>query len=126
MNAWGGVSALGLGLQVLWTGASARGWSLGRVRDLTTRNTAKQVRLWPQKGRLAAGSDADLCIFDPDALWTVSENDLYFKNKVSPYVGRQLRGRVEESWLAGQQVWQRHGRTWSSSPRGRLLLNDAI
>jgi allantoinase len=33
------------------------------------------------------------------------QNDLLFKNKVSPYVGKELKGKVLETWLKGERVW---------------------
>lgn len=123
MNAWGGVSALGLGLSILWTEGESRQLSLGDIARLTAENTARQVRLWPRKGGLVQGADADLCIFDADALWTVNQEDLHFKNKVSPYLGRRLRGRVVETWLRGRRVWSRQA-GWTAAS-GDLLLQDA-
>ena len=35
------------------------------------------------------------------------QSDLLFKNKVSPYVGKQLKGRVVETWLRGERVWSK-------------------
>jgi allantoinase len=120
MHAWGGVSCLGLGLQVLWTAASKHGLSIGDVSRLTSLATAQQVRMAPQKGVLTVGSDADLCIWDPEQEWTVGEGDLHFKNKVSPYLGRKLRGRVLETWLKAKQVWTHDGK-WTE-PQGSTII----
>ena len=65
----------------------------------------------------ALGSDADLVVFDPDAEWTVTESDLNFRHKVSPYLGANLRGRVMETWLRGDRIYGEG--TLEGSARGR-------
>ncbi|CCG81818.1 putative Allantoinase Dal1 [Taphrina deformans PYCC 5710] len=123
MSAWGGVSALGLGLQILWTEASRRNFTIGDVARWTSANTAKQTHLFPRKGALQIDSDADIVIWDPETQWTVALDDLHFKNKVSPYLGMKLKGRIRESWLRGRKVWSsEHG--WSSAS-GRTILQSA-
>jgi allantoinase len=80
---------------------------------------ARLAGLGSRKGQIARGLDADLCAFDPDAAFPVAERDLLFRHKVSPYLGRTLRGRVTSTWLRGQLVYA------GASPvaaRGRALL----
>ena len=45
---------------------------------------------------------------------------LHFRHKLSPYLGAELRGRVVETWLRGEQVFG--AREWSEKPRGRELV----
>lgn len=70
-DAWGGVSTIGLGLSVLWTEGEKRGVDLATMAEWTSYKTAEQVGLLGQKGALAAGYDADICIFDPEATFKV-------------------------------------------------------
>lgn len=121
LTAWGGISALGLGLQILWTEASKRGFSIGDVSRLTSENTAKQIQLYPRKGSLSVGSDADFVIWDPEETWTVTIDDLNFKNRISPYIGRELKGRVKETWLRGERVWSESD-GWSPAS-GKSILS---
>jgi allantoinase len=67
---------------------------------------AKLAGLAERKGAIAVGADADFAIFDADAEWTVMEEDLHFRHKLSPYLGVQLRGRVRETWLRGEPVFR--------------------
>lgn len=120
MNAWGGVSALGLGLQILWTEGRPRGLTIQDISRLTSTSTAQQASLYPRKGALLPGSDADLVIWDQEVEWTVDIQSLHFKNKVSPYIGKRMRGQVVETWLRGQKVWDRQ-RQWVTGARGKLL-----
>lgn len=73
-----------------------------------------------EKGALAPGADADFVVFDPDAKWTVAEEHLQFRHKVSPYLGTKLRGHVRETWIRGEPVFQNGG--FVGEPRGRELV----
>lgn len=57
-------------------------------------------------GRLAVGKPADLCIFDPNKEWVVSEDDFHGKSKNSPFVGKRLLGRVMYTICDGQIVYK--------------------
>ncbi|KAK1926435.1 putative allantoinase [Papiliotrema laurentii] len=118
MSAWGGVSGLGLGLSLLTTTIGDR-VGLPRITELLGSRQAKQVGLQGKKGELKKGLDADFVVFDPTETRTVSLDDLRFKNKVSPYLGRELRGWVKQTYLRGQLIWD--GQSPSSSPLGTLL-----
>ena len=73
---------------------------------------------------LAEGADADFVVFDPDAIWTVAPEHLHFRHKLSPYIGVELRGRVLETWLRGEQIFNlgRGENSFTGSPRGRELV----
>ena len=58
-------------------------------------------------GRLEAGAPADLCIFDPEARWTVKAAALASQGKHTPFLGYELRGQVRHTIVAGQVVFQR-------------------
>jgi allantoinase len=66
MNAWGGISTLGLGLSLLWTEGSKRGISIGSIMEWTSAKTAQHAGLGARKGKLEVGYDADFIIWDPD------------------------------------------------------------
>ena len=67
MKAWGGISTLGLGLSLLWTEARKRNLPIGTILQWTSQNTAIHAGLADRKGKIAAGYDADLIVWDPDA-----------------------------------------------------------
>ena len=60
-----------------------------------------------QRGTLTVGAAADICIFDPDARWTLAEEHMVSRGRNSPFLGRELRGRVTHTLLAGQVVYER-------------------
>ena len=66
---------------------------------------ARRFGLWPRKGSLAPGADADVLVLDPEAEWTVDPARLVTAAGWSPYSGRRLRGRVIAAFSRGRQVW---------------------
>ncbi|OON69751.1 allantoinase AllB [Hymenobacter sp. CRA2] len=105
-TAWGGIASLQLALPVLWTGAQPRGASLVDLARWLSENPAQLIGQQHRKGRLEAGYDADLLVLDAEATFTVTEELLHHRHKVSPYVGEQLRGVVEQTYLAGELAYQ--------------------
>jgi allantoinase len=73
-----------------------------------------------RKGSIAVGRDADLVIFDPDATWRVDAAGLYSRHKITPYAGRLLRGRVKQTLLRGEVVFD-GSRGVGDIARGELL-----
>ncbi len=105
MAAWGGISGLQLGLPVTWSGARARGYTLQHLRRWLCEAPARLAGLEGRKGRLAAGFDADLVVFDPEASFSVDVARLQHKNKVTPYAGASLQGVVVSTWVRGARVF---------------------
>jgi allantoinase len=66
------------------------------------------------------GADADIVVFDPQSAWTVAPEHLHFRHKISPYMGAELVGKVEETWLRGELVYGAGG--FIGSPRGKELV----
>lgn len=77
---------------------------LGEVVKLCSESPAKIFGLYPTKGSLLPGADADIVVADPSAEYTVHEESLAYKSKLSPYVGRRLRGRIDKVFLRGELV----------------------
>lgn len=118
--AWGGIASLGLALPVLWTGMSERGLPLENIAEWMAAGPARLAGLDGKKGALVPGADADFVVFDPDSKWTVALEDLHFRHKISPYIGVELSGRVNETWLRGEPVF-RNGE-FVGEPRGGELV----
>jgi urocanate hydratase len=66
---------------------------------------AKRFGLWPRKGSLRPGSDADVMVLDPDREWQIDPATLVTAAGWSPYAGRRVRGRVVATFSRGVQVW---------------------
>ncbi len=65
---------------------------------------ASRYGLTPRKGALIPGADADVCLVDPEATWTVTDGDVVSKAGWSPYTGRTFRGRVISTLLRGVEI----------------------
>lgn len=80
--------------------------TLERFVSAFTDRPARRFGLYPRKGTLQPGSDADVLIWDPDAVWTVRASEL--KNPCGYHVfdGWTLKGRPWRSWLRGQPLVQ--------------------
>ena len=74
------------------------------IARLTASAVAERFGLAPAKGRLTIGADADLVLLDPAGETPVTEESLLYKHRLSPYVGRTLRGAVRRTILRGRTV----------------------
>jgi allantoinase len=119
--AWGGIASLQLGLRVVWTAMHGRGIPIERIGSWMCDAPARLVRLEERKGRIAVGLDADLVVFDPDAVETLNADALLHRHAITPYLGRQLRGAVEATYVRGALAYDRVTGP-VPSPGGRLLL----
>lgn len=127
LEAWGGVSSVGLGLPILWTEAMARGLNVNTtlldIARLCSVQTAVQVGLEERKGALKVGFDGDVAVFDDEAEFVVQKMDLLFRNKISAYQGKTLKGVVAETWVRGRKVHSsEEGFGVEGKPVGELLL----
>jgi allantoinase len=83
-TAWGGIASLSVALPVMWTGLRSRGFTLDDLARLMAQNPAELAQLRGHKGRLAAGYDADMVIFDPEARHEVTADGLHTRHRISP------------------------------------------
>jgi len=118
-TAWGGISSLSLALPVIWTEAIRRGFTLTDLTRWMSEQPARLAGCSARKGRIAEGFDADFVIFEPEAEFVVTEDRLYYRHPVSPYLGERLRGVVRATYLRGQVVF-RDGQ-FSHEARGREI-----
>jgi len=56
---------------------------------------------------LAAGYDADITLWDPEASFVVNPAEILHRHKVTPYVGRELFGKVLATYLGGRRIFGR-------------------
>ncbi|OLB68041.1 MAG: allantoinase [Gemmatimonadetes bacterium 13_1_20CM_4_66_11] len=105
-QAWGGIAGIQATLPVLLTdGLHARGLSLERIAHLTATAPAQLFGLFPRKGGIAVGADADFAIVDPEQRWTFGSNDLQTRSGVSAYLGRAFTGKVVRTIVRGTTVF---------------------
>lgn len=95
-------------LPALWTeGIHKRGLPIPRLASLLSENAAKIMGLYPQKGSLLPGADADIVILDADEEWRYDGTESLSKTKTKNnlYHGMQMKGRVKQTWVRGQLVY---------------------
>jgi allantoinase len=88
------------------------------VARLTATAAATRFSL-PDKGKIEVGYDADLALVMLDATYELTAEMLLDRHKMSPYVGRRFRGRVEQTLLRGRTIF-RAGQI-IGEPGGRLI-----
>lgn len=93
-----------------------------RLASVLSGSTARLYGLWPRKGVVRPGADADLTLVDPSATHTIRNDDLHALNKASTWDGVELRGRVVASVLGGQPA-MRDGEPVGER-RGRFVRAD--
>jgi allantoinase len=119
--AWGGLGGVQTLLPALLSEAvHARGLSLPRLVSLTAASPAKRLGLYPRKGVLEPGSDADIALVDLHKTWTLQPEDLRTRWPINPFVGRTFTGQVRATLVRGSVVWQ-DGAPRVASGFGQLL-----
>lgn len=124
--AWGGVSGAQSLLPALLTEARRRGdrldlravlgflaWRLAAI-------PARRFGLWPRKGTLAVGSDADITLLDAERVWTLDAGDVQTRSGRTPYAGRAFHGAVVRTIVRGTTVYV-EGRFPTAPGHGRFI-----
>ena len=120
LDAWGGIASVQLSLPAVWTEARQRGFHFLDLAHWLCEAPARLAGISEKKGSIAAGCDADLVIWDPDAIFRVESERLQHRHKLTPYAGRELMGIVEATLLRGEIIYERG--SFFSAPTGRVLL----
>lgn len=99
--------------------------SLNRFVELMSTAPAKLFGLFPRKGTLAIGSDADIVLFDPDERHTISAHTQHSDCDFTLFEGRQVTGRVKKVMLRGQ--WLVDDDEWvGPTGRGRFVARGEL
>ncbi len=119
-NVTGGNSGVEPRLGVMFTEMVVRrGYSLRRYVDLVSTNAAKIMGLYPRKGAIAVGSDADITILDPERRGTVRAADLH-ETDYTPWEGHEIFAWPETTILRGK-VMVESGRYNAKPGDGQFL-----
>lgn len=121
MKAWGGIASLQFALPVLWTSAKKNNCSLNDIAKWLCEKTALLPQL-KKKGKIAKGYDADLVVWNPEKSFTITEDMILHRHKITPYLNEELYGTVEQTWLAGQKVFD--GGKFLHLNKGRILYHE--
>ncbi len=96
-----------------------RGLSLARIVALASANPARAFGLFPRKGAIAVGSDADLVIVDPEREQVVSPGVLHSAQDFTPFAGLRVKGWPTHTLLRGRLVFDGHDVI--GAPSGRYV-----
>ena len=127
MRAWGGISSVQFALSALWTAGRKRGAVPGDVAKWCCEGPARLIGgsessltgEFGRRGKIAAGYVADLVVWDPEGSYRVTKESIHHKHKLTPYLGEQLYGVVEQTWLAGVRVFDKG--IFTGLSRGKII-----
>lgn len=104
-KAWGGIASLQFALPVLWTAAKQRGCDITDMARWLCENPAKLIGKANSKGKIEKGFDADIVVWDPDDSFTVTEDLIQHKHKITPYLHQHLYGVTALTFVGGALVF---------------------
>ncbi len=119
-----GMSNLETLVPMLYSEGVAKGRiSLERMVDLVAANPAKIFGLYPHKGAIIDGADADLVVFDPNRRTTIRSIEMHSRSDYDPFEGFEITGWPRETIARGEVIVA--DRKHSAQPgRGRFLARD--
>ncbi len=121
-----GINGLELGLPLMIDhGVHAGRMTLSRLAKLMAANPSKLFGLYPQKGSIQIGADADLVLLDPNQKWKVDASKLETKNKWSPFDGWQITSKVLKTMVRGNFVFD-NGEFPQGAGYGMYLSPESI
>src|SRR6185503_14993602 len=103
-RAWGGIAGLQFLLPASWT-ALKENISLEEFIPLVTSEPAKFINE-KNRGEIRVGNYADLVVWNPEEKKVISEEDILFRHKISPYIGEDLFGTIQQTIVNGETVFQ--------------------
>ena len=74
------------------------------VVALYSESPARRYGLFPHKGHLGVGADADMALVDPGQPWLIQNADIISKAGWSPYAGRRGKGGIVRTYLRGRKI----------------------
>lgn len=121
-----GVPGIELRMPLLLSEGVGKGrLTLNQFVALTAANAAQIYGLYPRKGTIAVGADADIVIWDTEREWVVTHELLHDNTDYTPYEGMRLRGWPLMTLSRGEMVW-RDGEVLGRPGRGRFLACEPI
>ncbi|HXS95700.1 MAG TPA: dihydropyrimidinase [Candidatus Limnocylindrales bacterium] len=112
-------------LQLIWHhGVNTGKVSLNRFVEITSTAPARIFGMYPRKGEIAPGSDADIVIWDPNALHTISAKTHHMRVDYSMFEGFQVKGNARTVLSHGEVIVDR-GEFLGKAGRGQYLRRTA-
>ena len=102
-------------------GVAKRKISAAQMCRALSENPARLYGLYPRKGVLRPGSDADIVVYDPGASHVIRAEDCVANVDYNPYEGFVTAGGIRQVWLRGQLAVE-DGRVLPEDPAGRYMV----
>ena len=124
--AWGGVAGVQSLLPAVFSEARRRATGMdarkvaGFVAWRLAAKPADRFGLGARKGRIRAGADADIVLFDPEREWTLEPAAVLTRSGVTPYAGHRFTGAVVRTFARGRTVYPEAG----AGARGRFVAAE--
>ncbi|MFD2830785.1 allantoinase AllB [Corticicoccus populi] len=107
-EAWGGIAGLQNNVDILFDEAvQKRNMSLVQFADIIAANPAKRFNL-TTKGSITVGKDADFVFIKRNSPYELKKEDLAYRHKISPYVGRTIGAEVVKTILRGIEIYDQN------------------
>ena len=97
--------------------------SMSDVVRLVSTNPAKLFGIYPKKGSLEVGTDADLTILDPNERWTLEDDKMHSASHYTPYRHFEVHGRVRTTILRGKVIME-NGQYYGQPGEGRFIRQN--
>jgi dihydropyrimidinase len=120
-----GFAGIELRLPLLLSEGLRRGLPIERIAALAATRSAQLFGLFPRKGAITPGADADLVVWDPRPEWTVKRSRLHDGTGDSPYLGTKVSGAIRFVVLRGQLIVA-NGKFVGRASQGRYLAGRLI
>ena len=101
-----GMPGLETSLPLMLTQVNQGRLTLRRLVEACSENPARALGLYPRKGALAIGSDADVTVVDPKRKSVIRGDDLYTKSKITMFEGHETRGKPVATFVRGTLVME--------------------
>jgi dihydropyrimidinase len=113
-------------MALLYTyGVEEKRISINKFVELTSERAAKLFGMYPQKGTIDLGSDADLVIWDPNYQGIITSKKQHQNVDYTPYEGFEHKGRVKHVFLNGQLVVE-NGVLVDAAPKGKYVYRRSM
>lgn len=90
---------------------------------LMSYNPAKLFGIYPRKGSLEIGTDADIILFDPSCKWTLADDNVHSASHYTPYRGFDVEGKVVTTILRGRVIME-NGEYFGKPGEGQFLRQE--
>lgn len=112
-------------IPLLLDAVNKRRLSLKRYVEVTSTNPAKRFGIFPRKGSISLNADADLLIVDMKREYTVKNEKMYTKQKITVFDGWKLQGKIEKTIIRGEISYE-DGQFLSEKGNGNFITPNTI